>query len=1011
MKRLFPSLVMALFIAFEAYSQRAITGKVTSDEMPGGLAGATVQIRGQASSTTTNAAGEFTLTIPEDGGLLSVSADGHRTQVLEVIFQDNVNVVLQVAAEPSGEITVGFGTQTKEELTSTVSQISGADLGSQPLIDLEQANQGKASGVFIQNNGGKLGQGTTIKVRGGSSLTGSNQPLFVVDGIPLTSDNQSEINPNNVASIEVLKDASAAAIYGSRAANGVVLITTKKGQAGKLQVDFDYQLGVGQTPKTLDLMTPEEYNEMFVEYTLRLTGFGDPADGVITRQRLQEWAQTGVASFNIDGTDFNITIPAIDSLSFDTDWQDEVFRTAISHRANVSLSGGSENHRFFLGLGYTTQEGILIGNEYDRFNADLNLNSNWSSKFSTNLGLSFVHSENNRLNDDQDLGSPLQAIVLPPSDSFDPANNYQLVVRSLEYNPITEVNFSDNIETNNRLVGSLGAKYQVNENLSINVDGGIDLLGFTEERRQGPETLDGNPTGFSRLGETDVFNYIINGYANYTTDLGDNTFSAVLGASYQESNTDFTFRSARVNSISDLESRTETDPDLFNPPIPSSAFAFLSYFTRLNYSIQQKYIFQVSARADGSSKFGEDNRYGVFPAVSAGWNVSNESFFGDNSTLSFLKVKASYGLVGNTPDEDFIYRTNYFTVNYGNEEGIRLSNLSNPSLKWETTAQFDVGLEFGILSDQISGSVNYYQKNITDLLFPVPVSQTSGFDFVLQNVGEMENSGIEVDIASTNVSTTNFSWTTSFNFSTFRSEIVDLGGEGRRLISGVNAFIEGESPGVFFMPVYRGPNSSDGAAQWETGSGGLTTDYDEALASGRQVVGDPNPDFFGGLGNTISVFDFDLNFLFQFVQGVDKYNQTGEFLANSGILLLGQRADQVNRWIEPGDDVPNSVIEPSLENTNPSTRWLEDGSFIRLNSVTLTYNIPSDVVSNWGMRYFRIYIGGQNLLTISDYSGYDPDTNYLDPTGGTITQNINRGIDDFTTPQPRVFITGIKIGF
>ena len=572
---------------------------------------------------------------------------------------------------------------------------------------------------------------------------------------------------------------------------------------------------------------------------------------------------------------------------------------------------------------------------------------------------------------------------------------------------MTEIYFSDNVETNNRIVGNLGAKYKLHENLSLNVDGGIDILDLIEKRRQGPETLDGKPTGLSSLAETSVFNYIIDAYADYIKSSGDNYISAVLGASYQRSNSDYTFSRARVNSIDEIED----DPDIYNPPIPSSGFAFLSYFTRINYSIRQKYIIQISGRVDGSSKFGLDNRYGFFPAVSAGWNISNEPFLSDNSTISFLKLKGSYGLIGNTPDEDFIYRTNYYIINYGAEEGIRLSNLSNSSLKWETTAQLDVGIDFGFFTDRISGSVNYYQKNTTDLLLPVPVSQTSGFDFTLQNVGSLNNSGIEVEINTSNIERDNFSWYTSFNFSTNNTEIKNLGDDDRKLISGVNAFLEGEPPGVFYMPVYEGVNSSNGDAEYSDGSGGITTDYDRALAYGRRVVGNPNPDFFGGLSNTLSFFNFDLDFLFQFVQGVDKYNQTGEFLSNSGILLLGQTADQVNRWIEPGEETGFSVIKPSVENTNPSTRWLEDGSFIRLNNVSLTYNLPADFVSKWGMNYFKVYVGGQNLLTFTNYSGYDPDTNYIDPLGGTIAQNIYRGIDVFTAPQPRTFTTGIKIGF
>ncbi len=1011
MKKLFPGLIISLLIINQAFSQRTLTGRVAADDKPSGLAGASVQIRGQSNSATTDNSGNYSLVIPEDGGLLTVSIDGYRTQQIEVSFQESVDVMMIRIPDESDQISVGYGSQSREELTSSVSQIDSESISGQPLVGLEQAVQGKASGVFVSNNGGKLGQGTTVRIRGGSSLVGSNDPLYVVDGIPLTSGNQSEINPNNIASMQILKDASATAIYGSRAANGVILITTKKGESGKLKVDVDYQIGLSQRPKTLDLMSPKNYNEMLVEYTLRLTGFGDPADGVITRDRLEQWAESGTASFSIGTTDYDIGFPILDSLTYDTDWQDEVFRNALSHRANINLSGGNENHRFFTGIGYTNQEGILIGNDYERLNADFNLNSQFSSQLSTTIGISYVNSTNNRLNDDQDLGSPMQAIALPSSDSYDPANNYQLRVRSLEYNPLTEVNFSDYVETNNRFIGNAGIKYVLDESISFNVDGGIDYVDGKTERRQGPETQTGNPTGFSRIADFTNFNYLINGYLNYSNTVGGNPLNVVLGSSYQKSNSDFAFRSARVNSIQELENKTSGD-GFINNPIPSTGYAFLSYFTRINYSIDQKYNFQVSARYDGSSKFGEDNRWGVFPALSAGWTISNESFLEGNSTISFLKLKGSYGIVGNTPEDDFLYVTNYFTIGYGSETGLRIANLANEDLKWESTAQLDAGLEFGLLNDRISGSMNYYMKNTSDLLFPTPVSQTSGQSEAITNVGSLEISGFEIELTTLNVASENVNWTTSFNISTVNNTITDLGGEGRTLIVEQNAYLENQSPGVFYLPVYVGPDPANGKSQWEDGSGGTTTNYDQDLLdNGRQVVGDPNPSLFGGLISTLSFFNFDFSFQLQMVQGVDKYNRTGEFLANSGILLLGQRADQVNRWIEPGDNVPYSVIEPSAENTNPSSRWIEDGSFIRLNNLQLSYNLPGEMIGNMGLRYFTVYIGGQNLFTITDYNGYDPDTNYVDPELGGIGQNITRGVDDFTAPQPRVFMSGIKIGF
>ncbi|MFY0687261.1 MAG: TonB-dependent receptor [Cyclobacteriaceae bacterium] len=1036
MKKLISNLFLLSVLCHAAFAQRTVSGRVSTDGSTLGLEQVTVQVKGQSTTAITDYDGNYEINISGDQSILVFALAGFQTIEMSVGALAVLDVKMVKSSKEKGEesISVGFGTQSKSEMTSSVASINTESLASQPVVDLEQANQGRASGMLVQNKGGKLGEGTSVTIRGGSSLTGSNSPLYVVDGVPLSSDNQSEINPANIASMQVLKDASAAAIYGSRAANGVIIITTKGGQSGKMKVDVDYQFGAGQAPKRLNLMGPDEYKSLLLEYGLRegalqletIAPFSQDArdelelfDAILasaSQENLQKWHQEGRFALDdgstiefTDGSLLNTLKSRLDSNSFNTNWQEEIFRTAPSHRANINVSGGSEKFNYFAGVGYTDQTGILVGNSYNRFNGNLNLRSQASAALSIGGSLNFSHSVNNRLNDDQDLGSPLQAIVLPPSDSYDPNNEYKLRWRSLEYNPLTEINFSDNIETSDRLLANLNIGYGIMEGLKFNLDGGVDYLDYRAERRQGPETLDGKPTGLSRLTQTNIFNYTVNGYFSYDAPVGGNKLSAILGSSYQLSETQSDFRLARVNSIEDLESKTGADADLFNPPIPNTGFSFLSYFTRVNYSIDSKYTLQVSARMDGSSKFGQENRYGVFPAASAGWNLSEESFLQGSSSINFLKLKASYGLVGNTPDDDFIYRSNYFTVNYGVEEAYRLSNLSNPDLKWETTAQLDVGLDFGLFGDRVTGNVDYYIKNTTDLLFPVPVSMTSGFDLVLKNVGAMENKGVEFVLSSVNVSSGDFSWYTDFNISMNRNKITDLGGDN--LISGVNTFREGEPMGVFYMPEFLGVDPLTGLAQYDNGSGGITNDYDIALANGRKVVGNPNPDFFGGLGNTLSYKNIDLSFLFQFVQGIDMYNQTGEFLANSGILTLNQKADQLDRWYKSRDESTYPVLDPRQENTYPSSRWLEDGSFIRLNTATLTFNLPQDMIAGWKMSYFKIYVGGQNLLTFTKYSGYDPDVNFVSSDGGTLEANISRGIDDFTTPQARTITTGIKIGF
>lgn len=1038
MKNIITCLII-LLVSVRLYGQGvSISGKITDPETNQGIAGVTVSEENEVNFSVTDTKGNFDLVVSDAYTTLVLKHPDFKTQKVFLAGQTDLNINLNTKSG-SSQVNVGFGNQTKEQMTSSVSQVGSSKLSNQAVIDIEQASQGRAAGVFIQNNGGKLGEGTTVRIRGGSSLSASNAPLYVVDGVPLTSENQSDINPSDIASMEILKDASAAAIYGSRAANGVVLITTKSGVKGKMKIDVDYQFGISETPKKLDLYNPVDYRSQMLDYGLRslqeqllLLAFVDPnafialgeVEDVIAEasaETLAEWT-TNRAIVLSDGTTYDFDdnvigtndifgpiVSRIDSNVYKTNWQDEVFRKAISHRANINLSGGSERLQYFTGLSYTGQEGILIGNKYERLNSRLNLKSKLTSKVSANANLSYALVNNLRLNEDADLGSPLQAIALPPSDTYDPDNDYKIRVRSNDYNPLTEINFSDNIENSNQFIGNLGFQVDFTDQFKLNIEGGADYSSIRWERRQGPETQDGQPTGLSSLRTDKTLNYIGTSYLTYDWSQGENNWSAVLGASYQRSESEFSFRELRVNSIEQVEKARLDDPELLAAPIPGTGSVLVSSFSRINYSLKDKYVFQLSGRIDGSSRFGTNNRYGFFPAASAGWNLSNESFLKNNDLVSFLKLKTSYGLVGNTPDQDFLYRRNYFVINYGNNPGFRLSNLENPDLKWETTAQLDIGIDFGFIDDRLSGSLNYYRKETSDLLFPKPVSLTSGFANILQNIGTLENIGWEFNLTSVNIENDNFSWTTDFNIATNKNTVKDI--DGDTLILGVNAYLEGEAVGSFFMPVYVGVDPQTGYALYEDGNGGTTDDYEEAVKYGRRVVGNPNPKFFGGLSNTISYKNFELNLLFQFVQGADRYFATGEIVSNSGILNLSQTRDQLNRWYKEGDEADFPVIDPNQDDTYSSSRWLQDGSYIRLNNLSLAYKFPMSTISGWGMQSLTVYIGGQNLLTFTNYTGYDPDVAYVDPDGGTIGQNISRGNDYFTTPQARTYTAGIKLSF
>ncbi|MEO9869800.1 SusC/RagA family TonB-linked outer membrane protein [Ekhidna sp.] len=1013
--RLTLTCLTSILLVFSSYAQVTLRGSVVDAENQG-IAGATIKVDGVETYSTTNASGAFTLNLNDGYETLIITAEGFQSQKIYLTGQASISISMRSKANSDNVVSMGIGSQSKDELTSSISSVSAEDVSPAPLINLEQANQGVTAGLFVQNSSGTLGQPTQVRIRGGSSLSASNQPLYVVDGVPLASQNQSNINPSNIESIEILKDASATAIYGSRAANGVIIINTKSGNSGKMQVNVDYQFGVSETPKKLDIQNGDENLLQTFEFILR--GFEDLAndlvfnplieiDGVtynqIDRQFLETFYTSGIDSVRFvpasgTGRTINLNIPGFyDELrtSGSTNWQNEVFRRGISHRANVDFQGGSEELGYFASVGYTTQEGILIGNKFDRFNGSVSLDSKINDRLSATFNLNYIYTKDNQLPENQDLAFPLQAIVLPASDTYNPTNNFQLDVRSLEYNPLTEVNFASNIVTNNSIIGSLGLKYEINDNLTADINGGVDLSDITSDRFQGSQTQEGAGTGNgrTRTSSEEVVNTILNGWLTYTDEVGDgDNLSVILGGSYQKSESSFTFN--------DTFFATEAG-------IPGSAFVFLSGYTRISYSLGNQFDFQLSGRLDGSSKFGKENRYGFFPAVSAGWKLNNAPFF-DVETVRLLKLRASYGLVGNTPLDDFAYRQNYFrSSRYGVNATLEPANLANENLKWETTAQLNVGLDFGIINDRISGSFDYYVKTTSDLLFPVPPPLYTGFSEYLANVAEMKNQGFEVNLSTVNVQKSDFSWTTDFNISSNKNTIEDLGNLPE-LTVGVNAFREGESAGVFYMKKFVGVDPATGNSLYDDGEGGTTDNWNEAP---RMIVGDPNPELFGGLTNSIAYKNFEFSFMFQFVSGVDLYFQTGEILSNSGILNLGQSQDQVNRWYAPGDETNIPRLDPTNNFPLQSSRWLSSGDYIRLKNITLTYNFPESMLSSLGgLRNMSIYVSASNLLTFTDYIGYDPDVSYFDPLDGIIGQNISRGIDNFNTPQPRIIMSGIKIG-
>ena len=1021
LKRILSIIGSALLVAVfssAAVAQYTVEGTVSdqSDGVP--LPGATVILVDTNYGTATDADGYFEFTdVPEGTYTLRITFVGYvpLQRSIDVNQDLNLNLSLSMDQQSLSEVVVtGYGSVVREQMTGNISSVSARQIEEIPVNSFESALQGQASGVFIQRGTGKLGQGINIRVRGTSSVSASSQPLYVIDGIPITAESQSttadtnplaDINPDDIESIDILKDAAAAAIYGSRAANGVVLVTTKRGQAGATQVNVSLERGVSSPTNRVEWLNADEYIELFTEAAER-SPFGDlSGPGYLEPVWFDFFAQ---------GTDWR-------NREVDTNWQDESFQDAHNTDLNVQVSGGTETTRFFISGGVSDQVGITRGDEFNRMNARLNLDHTASERLSVGMNLGVTRTENIRISNDNAFSTPLQAIAQPPiSPAFTPQfENGDLTgfsdepnENTLYYNFLRHVQGVDNNQTVFRNVGNLYADYSILPNLQFRSELGLDLLFQNEDYFADRNTNVGeNTNGYGDSRIVNIVNYTTNNYLSWDTQFAeDHKLTAVGGMSYQSSDRYLTFVSG-TNFPTDSFTKLASAADITGGSTTQTVFRFLSYFARTNYTFKDRYLLSASARVDGSSRFGENERYGFFPSVSAGWIMTREDFMQDVNFLTFLKLRVSYGLTGNANIGNFPSRGLYGGTGYAGLSGLAPSQTPNPDLKWERTTQYNFGLDYELVGDRISGEIDYYIKKTDDLLLNVNVPSTSGFTSQLRNVGELENKGFEFVINTHNL-VGEFQWTSNFNIAFNSNEITDLDGQ---VITGgfLNRAVEGEPIAVMFGKEYAGVDPDNGDALYylhsEDGKdydAGTTNEYSDA---NDVVIGDPNPEFIGGLGNRFSFKNFDLNVLLQFVYGNDIYNGGGRYQSANGDFFDNQTKKQLDRWQEPGDitDVPEARLF-GANGSNPSSRYIHDASYLRLKNVVLGYTLPQSALERLNLRRVRFYVTGVNLLTFTDYPSWDPEVN---TDLYTQSNNLNIGNEFYSVPQARTISFGVNIGF
>ena len=1034
MRKIAINLVVGLLCINAVFAQtKVVTGKVTDASNSQALSGVTVLAKNSNASAMSGTDGTFSLTVPQKTTTLIFSYVGYKSTESKITGNE-IMVSLELGTDQLTEVIVtGYGTKIKRDVTGSISKVGAKELNNTPVTSFESAIQGRAAGVLVSQQNGKVGQGINVRIRGSASVTAGNEPLYVIDGIPLQNSNLSsngaatnslaDINTNDIESIEILKDASAAAIYGSRASNGVVLITTKRGKSGKSKIEFGYFTGNQKPTNKREFLNAKE----FVDYTREAAIGGGKYDfrkdisGYGTEQEAIDdyvaFAESRLRRYSAGNDDYK-------TLKVDVDWQNKAFQTAPISQYDLNFSGGSDKTTFYMGGQFLDQAGILVNNKLKRYSGRLNLDHKVRDWLQLGMNMSFARSVNNRLSNDNAFSTPLQIVALSPITPFiDPRSGLTSgaldTLRGIPntnypvyYNPILNVENSSYVTTVNRNLGNLFANINIVNGLIFRSEFGIDQLNQNEEQYLGKLTNrnSGSPNGFGFNSSDQILNINTNNFFQYNKDFKDvHAIDFLAGTSFQKwtilsnSATGENFPSDAFKKIASAATKTGASSS-------ASEWALVSYFARANYKFKNKYLLSVSGRYDGSSRFGVNNRYGFFPAASVGWIVTEEKFMQNAQWLNLLKIKGSYGLTGNSEINNFASRGLYSgDAGFGNLAGTRPTQLGNPDLKWESTASFNIGVEASVFKNRLTVEMDYYNRDTKDLLLDVNVPGTSGFITQLRNTGKLKNSGFEFTINTENVTTKNFRWSTSINFGANRNKIIDLKGQQ---IGFLNRAMEGEPLGVFFAREFAGadPTNGDGLYYKNTLDANgkrdrsTTNDYNAAV---DVVIGNPAPDFIYGIRNTFTYKGLDLDVLLQGVQGNEVFNGGGQYMSASGSNGFdNQTRDQLNSWKKPGDITQVPEARQFFANgTDNSSRYISDGSYLRVKAATLGYNLTSKFLSKLHLEKARLYVRAQNLFTFTKYDGWDPEVN-----ADYQATNINQGVDFYSAPQAKTVVFGLTIG-
>lgn len=1008
MKKLF-LLVLALSIGVSSlFAQtKRVTGTVTSADDGAPIPGVSVVVKGTTSGTTTTIDGTYNLMVPENEVLL-FSFVGMKDVEVPLGTSNTYDVVMEPDIIGVDEVmVVAYGTQAKGSVVGAVSSMRGDEkIESIPISSLDKALQGNVAGVVATSASGQPGGRTQVRIRGIGSMSGSNEPLYVIDGVPVigteyvsfTSESQpmasreasnplANINPNDIESISVLKDAAASALYGARAANGVIIITTKRGKEGKTKFNFSAQTGFSQkTTDNYNVLNKAEYEELAAEALVN--GLG--------------WSQE-------DADDYVQT-------EYETDWYDVVYREpkdAMTYNVELSARGGNAKTQFFVSGSYFNQNGHVIATDYERYSSRINLDHTASDKIKFGANFSISYSDKNSNNGSSAFASPILAadLMLPnrPVYNDDGSYNNNDLGMLNNFNPVAIAEWDINKQNEVYFLGQAYAEYSFTNDLKFKSTFNTEIYNLKEEKYQNGAFGDGRTVGGRlREGRTTVENWTSSNILSWNHTFSDvHNLDALLGFEATKSNSNALIASGEglpeIPKFRSMAAAAEPVTTFSN----LTEWSMLSYLSQVNYNYAHKYYVSGSLRRDGHSRFGSENRYGNFWSVAGSWRVSEENFMNEIDWLDNLKLRASYGITGNADVGDYSSQ-GLFSYNgyvYGGTSGASFIQYANPYLTWEKSKVFNLATDF-TLFNRITTTIEYYIKRNSDFLFDVPVSATTGLyderstaqDYTAtKNLGDMENSGIELSIRSDNF-TGEFKWITDFNISFNKNEILSLP-DDKDLIQGTKIRRVGEDFQTFYLRKWAGVNPDDGTPQWYNEAGEIVSNYSDAE---KQIMGSASPDFEGGMTNIFSYKGIELSALLTWAVGHKIYDNWAFVMQSDGgyVLSVNQSATQLDRWQEPGDitDVPQIIYGGNNNSARGSSRFLYDADYLRLKNLRVSYNLPKSLLEDLKLDEVKFFAQGQNLATWTKYPGKDPEV------------QIN-GVEDWFYPPLKTITFGVTVGF